>query len=178
MRIIPNNTLFVMIDIQEKFSGVIDQLGEVIKNASILNQASQLLEIPLIVTEQYPKGLGHTITDIVIPASAQIFEKKSFSIFNQEISAAIPQTGKTTLVLYGIETHICLYQSALDALLRGYQVYFVADAVSSRKKENKEIAIRRLEKLGAEIVSTEMLLFELMQSADHPAFKQISGLVK
>ncbi len=178
MRIKLLDTLFVMIDIQDKFEAVINDIDEVIKNADILNKASSYLNIPLIITEQYPKGLGTTIQKISIPEHAMKFEKMSFSIFNKDISDYIENQKKKTLVFYGIEAHICLYQSTIDALEKGYKVYFVSDAVSSRKLSNKKTAISRLLSKGAQIVSTEMLLFELMENSTHPEFKQISALVK
>ncbi len=178
MRINPNDTLFIMIDIQEKFRDVIDSLDLVSKNSDILNRSAELMQLPILVTEQYPKGLGKTLEEIYIPASATRFEKVSFSIFNEEISSFLVNQPRSTLVLYGIETHICMYQSALDALAKGYKVYFVADAVSSRTKANKEAALNRLSTLGVNIVTTEMLLFEMLVNSKHPAFKEISKLVK
>ena len=178
MRINQNNSIFVMIDIQEKFLPVIPNMKLIIKNSSILNKASEILDIPQIVTEQYPKGLGKTINSIYVSKKAKIFGKNDFSIFNKEIKNHLKSLNKQILVLYGIETHICLTQTALDALKNSYNVYFVADAVSSRNSLNNEIALRRLEQAGVKLVTTEMLLFEILESSKHPKFKEISNLVK
>lgn len=178
MRINQNNAIFVMIDIQEKFIPVIPDLDLIIKNSSILNKSAEILGIPQIITEQYPKGLGKTIKTIYRSGKAKIFEKNGFSIFNDEINKHLISLNKQILVLYGIEAHICLTQTALDALKNSYNVYFVADAVSSRDLFSKEIAFRRLEQAGVKLVTTEMLLFEILESSKHPNFKEISNLVK
>ncbi len=178
MRINQENCLFVMIDIQEKLIPVMKDAGELINNANILNKASSMLEIPLILTEQYPKGLGSTFSEIHIPDTAEKFEKNCFSIFNDQISESISKSKKNLLVMYGIESHICLLQSALDAIERGYKVMCVVDAVSSRTERSKDIAIRRLESLGVEMVSTEMLLFEILKTTSHPKFRTVSKLIK
>lgn len=178
MRLKIEESIFIMIDIQEKFEKAIPDIETVISNASILNQASEFLNIPLIVTEQYPKGLGKTINRIYLPETCNYFEKTRFSIFTQEITDYLKSLNRKTLILYGIEAHICLTQSALDALDEGYQVFYVCDAVASRKESNKKIAIKRLIQNGIEMINTEMLLFELVNDAKHPNFKQISALVK
>jgi len=173
-----NETLFLMIDIQEKFEGVIFSLAEVIDNADILNRASEILEIPLIVTEQYPKGLGATLSQIYLPENTPILEKTKFSAFTPEVEKLIVETGKKSIILYGIEAHVCLTQTAIELLSKGYQVGIVADAVSSRHVDNKLYALTRLGNLGIHIVTTEMILFELINHAKHPKFKDISQLVK
>ncbi len=178
MRINQKNAIFVMIDIQEKFVPVISDIDSIIKNSTILNKSAEILDIPQVVTEQYPKGLGKTINSIYLSPKAKIFEKGGFSIFNEEIKNHLKSLNKQILVLYGIEAHICLTQTALDALKNSYNVYFVADAVSSRNSFSKEIAFRRLEQAGVKLVTTEMLLFEILESSKHPNFKEISKLVK
>jgi isochorismate hydrolase len=178
MKINQNNAIFVMIDIQEKFIPVIPDIDLIVKNSTILNKSAEILDIPQIITEQYPKGLGKTISSIFISEKAKVVEKNGFSIFNDEIKSHIKSLNKQILVLYGIEAHICLTQTALDALKNSYNVYFVADAVSSRDSFSKEIAFRRLEQAGVKLVTTEMLLFEILESSKHPNFKEISNLVK
>lgn len=178
MKILQNNLLFIMIDIQEKFSNVISHIEDVVKNAVILNKSAEILSIPLIITEQYPKGLGKTLDSIYVPNSANIFEKSSFSAATDDVINCIKNSKKTQIVLYGVETHICLTQTALTLKEMGYDVIMIADAVSSRKDSNKEIALKRLIQNNIEIVSTEMLLFEILQNSKHPGFKQISALIK
>jgi len=177
-KITENNSIFIMVDIQEKFRNVIFEMDNIIKNADILNKASEILEIPLIITEQYPKGLGSTISDIHQPDTAIRLEKTVFSTFTPEFLTHIGRLARPYLVFYGVEAHICLTQSALDAKAHGYEVLYVCDAVSSRDPYNKQIAIERLIQNKVEMVSTEMLLFELVNDAKHPKFKAISALIK
>ncbi len=178
MRLKEDKAIFAMIDIQEAFGPFIPELEQVIKTANILNKSAEILGIPLVVTEQYPKGLGKTCENINIPETANIFEKNLFSIFAPEVKEYIKSTGKTQIVLYGIESHVCLMQSSLDALDLGLEVFYVEDGVASRDDRNKVTAIRRLSQLGVQVVSSEMLLFEIMQSSKHPHFREISKLVK
>ncbi len=172
-------TAFVLIDIQEKFRPAIHRLDEVISNAKILVRSSQILDIPLIVTEQYPKGLGKTVGEIEIPANVPLIEKLHFSCFgNNEFAEKVKKLGVSSLVLFGIETHVCLLKTALDGLERGLEIYMVADAMSSRTQENKSIALERMRQSGAFIVSTEMLLFQLLEYSGTDEFKAISKLIK
>jgi isochorismate hydrolase len=169
--------LFVMVDIQERFMDIIHEMDEVVKNADILNKAAEILNIPLLVTEQSPEKLGKTTESIYIPKHTY-FEKTLFSIFTDEVEAYLTKQNKPVLVIYGIEAHICVTQSCLDAIKRAYHVLLVADAVSSRKKYSKNIAINMLAEKGIEVVTTEMLLFRLLRDAKHPKFRDISKLVK
>ncbi len=170
------NTLFLMVDIQEKFRNVIPEMDKIIKNSSILNKFAEMQNIPIFVTEQYPEGLGKTLEDIYVPSHAKPFIKTRFSIFDDKIDRFIHR--KTNVVIYGIEAHICITQTALDAKKKGFDVYVIADAVSSRTMENKDIAINRLRQEGCIISSTEMFIFEMIQDANIPQFKDISKLVK
>ncbi len=172
------NTLFLMIDIQEKFENVIFGIDEVVKNTNILNKASELLHIPLLITEQYPKGLGRTMPNIYLPTNSKMFEKKKFSSLIPEVLEFIENNSIKNIVIYGVETHVCLTQTALELLSKRLNVGIVADAVSSRHIDNKLYALTRLGNLGVEILTTEMILFELMVSAEHPMFREISKLVK
>ncbi|MCK9328323.1 MAG: isochorismatase family protein [Candidatus Cloacimonetes bacterium] len=178
-----DDCIFVMIDIQEKLGKAIYQIDEVIKQVNILNKASELLDIPLIITEQYPKGLGETMKNIYIPHNSHKIEKTKFSIFTNDFFNILDTferrtTKKPILVLYGIETHICVAQSILEAIKNAYHIILVEDAVSSRKSHSKEIALKLLADKGIEIVTTEMLLFRLLKDAKHPKFKEISNLIK
>lgn len=174
-----NKTAFVMIDIQEKFRPAIHGLEEVISNAKILVESSQILNVPLIITEQYPKGLGKTVNEIEIPANVPLIEKLHFSCFgNEEFTKKVKDLGVSSLVLFGIEAHVCMLKTALDGLERGLEIYMVADAVSSRTQENKSIALERMRQSGVFIVSTEMLLFQLLEYSGTDEFKAISKLIK
>lgn len=172
-------TAFVLVDIQDKFIPVIHNIEEVISNANILTKSAEILKIPLIVTEQYPKGLGHTSKKIYIPNKSRIFEKMSFSCFgNEKFVEEIKKLCIKSIVLFGIEAHVCVLKTALDALKNNYEVHVVGDAISSRKYENKVLAIERMRQSGAFIASTEMILFQLMDVAGTEEFKLISKLIK
>jgi isochorismate hydrolase len=167
-----------MIDLQEKFRPHIADIDRVVANANVLNKATELLNIPLLMTEQYPKGLGKTFNDIYQPKNSVMFEKTRFSIFDEENISHIYEANKHQMIIYGIETHVCVMQTVLDALERNYIPIVVIDAVSSISSVDKEIAIKRMLSEGVVVVSTEMLLFELIKDANHPNFKEISNLVK
>ncbi len=171
-----------MIDIQEKFVPAISGINEVIKNANILVKASEILKIPLIVTEQYPKGLGNTVKNIKLPENVTKIEKTHFSCFgNDEFSVImkkLKQKKVKSLVLFGIETHVCILKTALDALSEEFEVHVVADAVSSRTQLNKDAALKRMAHSGIFIATTEIILFQLMDKAGTEEFKEISKLVK
>ena len=139
-----DDCLFIMIDIQERFKEIIHEFDDMVKNADILNRSAELLNIPLIVTEHVSDKLGHTIQELYVPESTIMFEKRMFSIFNDEITNCVEKLAKPILVFYGIEAHICVLQSCLDAIKKGFQVILVADAISSRKEYSKKIAIKML----------------------------------
>ena len=170
--------LFIMVDMQERFQSIIYKMDGVIKNTDILNRASELLEIPLIMTEQSPEKLGKTIESIYIPQSHKYFQKTKFSALTDDVKDCITDFDRKALIIYGIESHVCITQTCLEAAQLDYDVIVVADAVSSRKAYSKDIALRLLERNNAHVVSTEMLLFDLMKDARHPKFREISRLVK
>ncbi len=178
MPILADNVIFVMVDIQFVFRPHINDLDSLLRNSSILNRAAEILDLPLLITEQNPQGLGSTIEEIYVPQQSDMMEKTKFSIFDDEIEQHIRSKKKDTIVLYGIEAHICIMQSVLDALSKGYRPIIVEDAVSSISLHDKEIAIRRMIQVGGIVVSTQMLLFELLKDAIHPDFKTISKLIK
>ena len=173
-----SDTVFMMIDIQEKFENLIFSMDEVIRNANILNRATELLDVPLIATEQYPKGLGKTSSEIYLPENTPLIEKTQFSAYTGEMVELLRIHRRPNIIVYGVEAHVCLLQTAMDLKKNNFNVGIVADAVSSRYVDNKLYALTRLESLGIEIVTTEMILFELMKSANHPKFKEISKLIK
>jgi nicotinamidase-related amidase len=137
-----------------------------------------VLKIPLLVTEQYPKGLGKTSDKINLFENKGV-EKISFSCFGcDEFNEKLKALNVTDLVLFGIETHVCVQKTALDALKNNYTVHVIADAVGSRKNQNKAIGIKRMKQSGAFVTSTESILFQLMDGAGTDEFKIISNLVK
>jgi isochorismate hydrolase len=172
------DTLFLMIDIQEKFENIIFEMDEVLQNSNILNKSAEILGIPLIITEQYPKGLGSTCDSIYIPENTPIIEKFKFSSYTDEVAEIIKGYQKPNIIIYGVETHVCLTQTALELKANGFNVGIVADAVSSRHVDNKLYALTRLGNLGIQIVTTEMILFELLNNSKHLKFREISKLIK
>ncbi len=172
-------TAFVLVDIQEKFAPAIKDVNEVIKNSNILIKTSEILNIPLIVTEQYPKGLGHISKEINLPDKKFLIEKISFSCFgSEEFVKKIKELKVDSIVLFGIEAHVCIFKTVLDALKNNIDVYVVADAISSRSIKNKSIAIEWMRESGAFIASTEIILFQLLDKAGTEEFKLISNLIK
>ena len=173
------NTLFVLVDVQEAFKPVIHKFDKVVENSNKLLKGAEILGVPLIATEQYPKGLGKTVESIELPAETKPIEKNCFSCFeSKEFAKAVEETGTKSLVVFGIEAHVCVLNTVLDALEKGIEVHVVEDAISSRTTENKRIAIERMRQSEAFIASTEMVLFQLMKDADSQKFKEISKLIK
>jgi nicotinamidase-related amidase len=180
MRIKADDCVFVQVDIQERLFPHIDNNEELEKNLIILIQGLKLHEIPIIVNEQYKKGIGETIASLrELTDDYPHFEKTTFSCCgNEDGLAAIKATGKKIVILAGIETHVCVLQTALDLLEEGLQPVLVTDCVNSRKPKDKEMAIQRLIQAGVIPTTYESLLFELTVNAKNPVFKEISKLVK
>ena len=174
-----DNCLFLAIDIQEK---LVKMLGEtqVNKKAEILAKTAKILNIPTIVTEQYPKGLGATIFEVISNLPQAVYkEKTNFSVFYEEgFPVLIDSYKRNQIVLFGIETHICVLQTAFDLLDNEYEVFVVQDASGSRNNTEHEAALKRILHYGAHIVTTEMVLFELLKGSNHPNFKEIQALIK
>ncbi len=180
MRIKPENSIFVQVDIQEKLFPHISNNEELEKNLQILIKGLKLHEVPVIVNEQYKKGIGETIPSIQeLTKDYPHFEKTTFSCCgNEDGLNAIKASGRDIVILAGIETHVCVLQTAIDLLEEGFKVVLVTDCVNSRKEKDKEMAITRLVQAGAIPTTYESLLFELTVNAKHPVFKEISKLVK
>lgn len=174
-----SDSLFLIIDVQDKLVNMLND-NQIKENAIKLAKIGEILNIPAVITEQYPKGLGETIPEIKSAInSAKYFEKTSFSILNDEdIKKYIKTLNKKQIIMFGIETHICVLQSAIDLLNEGYEVFIVKSASGSRKDDDKETALRRLMHFGAQIVTTEMTAFELLKSSKHPNFKEVQSLIK
>ncbi len=176
--------VFVAVDLQARLLTKMFQESLVVKNSNILIAASKILDIPLIITEQYPKGLGNTDSRIEGLDNFSVIEKTEFSVFgNGRFCDEIKKYADCeVIVFFGIETHVCMYQSVLDSLSgaygKKYKTYLVEDACSSRTVENHNTAIQQMATVGANIESTEMILFQLLGKAGGDEFKQISALVK
>jgi nicotinamidase-related amidase len=177
----PENSLLLVIDIQERLMPVIAKGDAVIFNARRLLESARVLGVPVIISEQYPKGLGATVTEVAqaVPKTTPIIAKKSFSVGAVEaIQQAIENYSVPKIVLCGVETHVCILQSALDLLAMGKEVILVTDAVGSRFLIDQEMAFRRLESSGVTLTTTESLMFEWCGTSEHPQFKTISRLAK
>lgn len=179
MQIKKDDSLLLFIDVQEKLFPHIDKHFELEKKLNQLVEGMQVLDIPIIVTEQYTKGLGKTIESLSTKINnVPTFEKMTFSCMrNPELAAAIEQSGKRTIILAGIEAHICVLQTALDLCAEGFDVALVLDAVGSRSEENKSISVLRLQNKVA-FTSVESVLFELCEVAGTEQFKAISRIIK
>ncbi len=176
----PDDTVLAVIDIQGKLAQLMYEKQTVFDNAQRIIKAAQILEIPIIVTEQNPKGLGPTVPEIAALFSHfQPLPKFSFSCCaDPGFSQALRALRRKQVLITGIEAHVCIYQTSLDLVSLGYEVYVVSDVVSSRTAENRVVALQRMRDEGVKIASTEMALFELLKTAEAPQFKEISRIVK
>src|SRR5436305_5906065 len=172
------DTALLVIDVQDKLMPMILDAGRVTTNIAFLIDACRVLQMPVLATEQYPKGLGSTVHELLkrLPERP---EKVAFS------SCAVPSVVETLhrearpkVVLAGIESHVCVLQTALDLLALDFRVYLPVDAISCRFRIDHDIAMRRLENLGAVLTTSEGVVFECTGTAAHPVFKAISGLVQ
>jgi nicotinamidase-related amidase len=171
----------VIIDIQERLAPAIVNEAAALKAALLLVAAAQRLNVPISVTEQYPKGLGVTVAPLraALGAHAAIFEKMHFSAMREvEFGLHLAQARRKTLVICGMEAHVCVLQTALDAKAAGYNVALVADAVGSRVEQSREIALQRAAQAGLTLVTAEMVVFEWLQRAGTDDFKAIAPLLK
>ena len=174
------DSVLVIVDIQKRLIPKISDKHTVIRNTVTLIKSAIILNIPIILTEQYPKGLGSTIPeirDLIVPW--QPIDKICFSCFgNSDFSRKLKEGKRDNLILCGIESHVCIMQTALDGLKSNYSIFFVKDAISSRTKNNKETGFERMAQAGAIPASTEMAMFELLREAGTDKFKQIVSLIK
>lgn len=173
----------IIIDIQEKLMPRVHVGKQVIENCSSLVKAAHLLKIPMVMTEQYSKGLGLTVSDVSDPAEgqAQIIDKNSFSAMKEGLFhnylTEMASGENAQLILAGVEAHICILQTALDLKAHGYEVFVVADAIGSRSEFSYKIALERMQANGVHLTTTEMVLFEWVGTSDNPDFKELQSLV-
>lgn len=173
------HTALLVIDLQERLMPVIFEQEKVFANVNKLLRGAEILNLETFITEQYPKGLGHTCKEVQLPETPNIIEKVCFSsMLSEPVSEQLKLTNIKSLIICGVEAHICVLKTALDAIKAGYEVHVVADAVSSRTPENKQLALDRMRQSGAFITSTEMILFMLLEKAGTEEFKAISKLIK
>ena len=180
MRLLREHTIGLVIDIQERLVPVMEESGQLIENCSKLIKGIQILGLPLIITQQYTKGLGGTVTGIksIIP-DFQFIEKKAFSCLDEPVFAEkLAHSGAKNVIICGIESHVCVLQTAIDLNDAGYTPVVAMDCVSSRSFGDADWAAERLHYEGIMMTSCESVLFELTRSAGATEFKEISKLVK
>jgi len=180
MRLERENTIGLVIDIQERLVPAMEESEQLVENCSKLIQGLQILGLPLLVTQQYTKGLGETIDEIkaLIP-DFEYIEKKDFSCFEEAVVAEkLALSGAKNVIICGIESHVCVLQTAIDLKEAGYVPVVVVDCIASRSFDNVDLALERFRHEGILMTSYESILFELTRSAAAPGFKEISKLVK
>ncbi|HTS07756.1 MAG TPA: hydrolase [Candidatus Eisenbacteria bacterium] len=167
----------VVIDIQEKLLPPIFQKEQMVRNSQLLIRAAGILKIPTLLSTQYAKGLGSTVSEVAsLLPKTQAIDKTLFSCFGSDVFCSVIKrlpSQRNTLLLCGMESHICVMQTALAALREGYLVHIASDAVSSRTEWNWKIGLDRMRAAGAIISSTEMMIYELMKSSSSAAFKEL-----
>ena len=174
------NSLVLIIDIQERLVASLDK-DIVVSKAVKIASAAKAMSIPVLVTEQYPKGLGHTVPQLksVLPQDTETVEKISFNALLEEgMLERIKSYNKKQIVIFGIETHICVHQTAAALLEEGFEVYVIKDACASRNKYEFKQGIDIMQQNGAKISCVEIALFEWLKSAKNPKFKEIQALIK
>ncbi|MDR1068863.1 MAG: isochorismatase family protein [Clostridiales Family XIII bacterium] len=181
-----DEALLVVVDMQEKLVAAMDKPGMLVEHAEKLVKGFAALELPMLFTQQYTKGLGETVAPVKAATADEngsewfsYIEKLSYSVMGEPAFVEkLRASGRKQIVICGIEAHVCVLQSALDFLDEGYDVFLVANAVASRSRVDSGMAFRRVEEAGAVVTTIEAVLFELLGTAAHPKFKSISALVK
>jgi len=192
-------TALLVCDVQTRFADVIFGFDSLVRTSAVLVKTAAKLDVPVVVTEQYPKAFQRTvpaIADVLPPpvaaaptgdssssssaaaAGSRVFEKTKFSMCTDDVAAHLTALGCEAVVLCGLETHVCVLQTALDLLERGLDVVVCADAVSSQRRFDRAVALKRLDAAGAALSTTESVIFELLGDKNHPKFKEVSALVK
>ena len=177
----PTRTALAVIDVQESFRPHIPCFAELAARVALVAHAARLLNVPVVVTEQYPKGLGRTAPEVVavMPEGFEPVEKTAFSSCGaQAFVSRLEAAGARQVLLCGIEAHVCVNQTTHDLLARGYKVHLLTDCVSSRSAHDRDTGLRKMFRSGALPSSIELALFELMRDARHEQFKAIQKLIK
>jgi nicotinamidase-related amidase len=174
-----DEAVLVVVDVQGKLARLMHEADALFDSLSRLVRGAKVLDVPVLATEQNPKGLGPTVEEVRPHLPSAPIPKMAFSCCGEPtVVEALEATGRRQVLLAGIETHICVYQTARDLLARGCKVHVVADAVSSRTPQNREVGLAKMRAAGAEITSVETALFEMLEVAEGPAFKRILEIVK
>jgi len=175
----PSSALLMVIDLQEKLVPHIHQSDRVVERAVRMIRAARILGVPVVVTEQYPRGLGPTVAPVLEVVPDVKMEKTTFGCLGTPgIRDAVVAPGVRTVILVGIEAHVCVLQTALQALSEGLAVHVVRDAVGSRAIEDADAGLARMSQAGASITTSEMTILELVGDAKRPEFRQVLPLVR
>lgn len=174
------NSVLIVVDVQEKLTNVMHEKEKLVQEFARLIKGINVLEVPILLTEQNPRGLGVTISEIktLLPDLDTIYKMAFSCLGEKEFPKRLKELGRKQVILTGIETHVCVYQTAMDLIDAGYDVQVVAGCVSSRTLENKEIALDKMKRAGIKVTSTEIILFELLKTADSPKFREIASIIK
>ena len=173
------DTVLLIIDIQERLVAAMEYGEDVIDNTDILITISKDMEIPILTTEQYPKGLGSTVEKLNCNLDKDsIYEKISFTGYIEQVASNLKQLERKKVIVVGIEAHVCVLQTVRGLLADGYQVFVVADAICSRTEQNYKTALDLMRDMGAVVTGTEIVCFDLLKEAGTPLFKKISKLIK
>ena len=171
----------IIVDVQEAFREAIGNFAVIAESIARAARGFAVLDLPVLVTEQYPQGLGPTVEEIrfSLPEGWEPFEKTTFSAFRAEkLRTKLADLKATHIVLAGIETHVCVQQTALDLLISGYTVHLLTDCVGSRFEHDKAAGLVKMKASGVVSSSVEMALFEIMADSRHPKFREIQDLIK
>ncbi len=183
-RLDPNTTLILVVDVQEKLAAAMpeDALATLVKNAGILVETANVLGMRVVASEQYPKGLGPTVPPLaekLKAAGVTPMPKMTFDACSDlAIARAISDLEPRSVVVAGMEAHVCVFQTARELVKRGYDTHVVADAVTSRREENRQLGLSLCERAGATLTTTETVAFDLLGKAGTEAFKTVSKLVR
>lgn len=173
------DALLLIIDIQERLVPVMDYKDVVINNNKILIKAAKEMNFPVLATEQYPKGLGRTVQELLdLIDEENILAKNTFSAYNDDLKDTLGSLGKKKIIVTGMETHVCVFQTVRDLINAGYAVFLAKDAIASRTKSNYLNGLDVMKELGAVITNTESAVFDLLKISGTPEFKVMSKLIK
>ena len=173
------NTVCIVVDIQERLTPALSDAETMVARSRVLLQGLQALQVPVLVTEQYPKGLGATVAAVkLLLPDAPVFEKTRFSALVPEVAAMLENHHAENVILVGAEAHVCMLQTALDLRAAGLAVYVPFECTVSRNPANKTNALAQMEAAGVVVSNVESVLFQLLGDAKHPAFKTVSKLIQ
>jgi nicotinamidase-related amidase len=184
MLLIRDKSQLLIVDVQDKLLEAISSKDRVVDRCIRLVRAARALDVPITVSEQYPQGLGPTVDAIrdTLANAAFVADKVEFSCLRSDLLRdrlhSLRREGRPQVVIAGIEAHVCVLQTAIDLEAQGFEAFVVADAVGSRSKDSRKLALTRLLKAGTDVVDSEMVLFEWLERAGTPAFKELQALIK